>query len=190
MYVTPQQAAQYFGVSTETLRLWADKEKIDFIKTKNGHRRYKIHVQDNKKKKISIIYARVSSRKQEEDLDRQIVFLQKKYPKHQLITDIGSGINFKRKGLITLLDKIFIGSVKEIVVAHRDRLTRFGFEIFEYICKKFNTKIIVIENDNKSPVEDLSEDLFSIITVFTARYNGMRKYEERNSILQKDKDLS
>jgi predicted site-specific integrase-resolvase len=88
------------------------------------------------------------------------------------------------------LDKIFIGSVKEIVVAHRDRLTRFGFEIFEYICKKFNTKITVIEDDNKSPVEDLSEDLFSIITVFTARYNGMRKYEERNSILQKDKDLS
>ena len=186
MYVSPKQASKHYNVSKETLRLWAENNKIKFIKTPKGHRRYKINFQDGKQKKISIIYARVSSKKQKSDLDRQILFLQEKYPSFKLITDIGSGINFKRRGLKTLLDKIFTGTVKEIVVAHKDRLTRFGFELFQYICKKFNTKLTVIKKDNSSPVQDLSEDLFSIITVFTAKYNGMRKYE----LLSEGKNLS
>jgi predicted site-specific integrase-resolvase len=173
MFVTPKQASKHYNVSTETLRLWSENGK----KTEKGHRRYEINIQDNKQKRISIIYARVSSKKQEEDLNRQILFLQQKYPTFELITDIGSGINFKRKGLKTLLDKLFNGVIKEIVVAHKDRLTRFGFELFEFMCKKFNTKLTVVEEENKSPIEDLSEDLFSIITVFTARYNGICKYE-------------
>ena len=189
MFVTPKQASEYYGVSKETLRLWSQNHKIKFIKTKKGHRRYQIDVQDCQPTRVSIIYARVSSSKQQNDLDRQVSFLQQKYPNHELITDIGSGINFKRKGLKTLLDKIFSGSVEQIVVAHKDRLTRFGFELFQYICKKFKTELIVIKDDNKSPVEDLSEDLFSIITVFTARYNGMRKYQT-NSVLQEDQNIS
>jgi predicted site-specific integrase-resolvase len=177
MFVTPKQASKHYNVSTETLRLWSENGKINFIKTEKGHRRYEINIQNNKQKRISIIYARVSSKKQEEDLNRQILFLQQKYPTFELITDIGSGINFKRKGLKTLLDKLFNGVIKEIVVAHKDRLTIFGFELFEFMCKKFNTKLTVVEEENKSPIEDLSEDLFSIITVFTTRYNGIRKYE-------------
>jgi len=186
MFVSPKQASQHFNVSTETLRLWAKNGKIKFIKTKKGHRRYEINIQDHKQERISIIYARVSSKKQEDDLKRQILFLQQKYPTFELITDIGSGINFKRKGLNSILDRLFNGTIKEIVVAHKDRLTRFGFELFEFMCKKFNTKLTVVDEEIKSPIEDLSEDLFSIITVFTARYNGIRKYE----LLSKDKDLS
>ena len=98
MYASPKQAAQYYGVSKETLRLWAIDNKIDFKKTLKGHRRYRINTFNISKKRISIIYARVSSRKQKNNLANQIKFLQDKFPNHELITDIASGINFKRKG--------------------------------------------------------------------------------------------
>lgn len=187
MYVTPKQAAQHFKVQRETLRRWAETNKIDYIKTPKGHRRYKINQPNFKVQKTSILYARVSSSKQEDDLQRQILFLQKKFPNYEIITDIASGINFKRKGLKTLLDKVLSGRVNEVVVAHKDRLTRFGFELFQYLCQKYNTKLTILNNDqDKSPSEELADDLLSIVTVFTARYHGARKYK----VLQKDSNLS
>lgn len=179
MFVSPKQASLYYGVTTESLRQRANKGHIKFTITDGGHRRYQIINKYNKRnEKQSYIYARVSSRKQEDDLKSQVAFLKKKYPKHKVITDIGSGINEKRKSYKTLLDNIFNGDVKEVVVAHKDRLSRFSFELIQQICKKFGTKLIVANkrNGKENPDSELTEDLMSIITVFTARYYGKRKY--------------
>jgi predicted site-specific integrase-resolvase len=112
--------------------------------------------------------------------------LQSQYPDFEVVKDIASGINFKRRGLISILDHVFAGNVSTIVVAHRDRLTRFGFELFQYVFNKFNVSLEVLsDNDIEEPSTELAKDLLSIITVFTARYYGSRKY----SVLQEDKIL-
>ena len=182
MFVSPKQASLYYGVTTESLRQRANKGQVKFIVTDGGHRRYQIiDKNNNRNEKQSYIYARVSSRKQEDDLKSQVSFLQKKYPKHKVITDIGSGINEKRKGYQALLDNVFNGDVKEIVVAHKDRLSRFSFDLIQQICKKFGTKLIIV-NKHESNIgkenssNELTEDLMSVITVFSARYYGRRKY--------------
>ena len=189
---TPKQLATLFGVTTQTLIDWENDGKIKAIKTQGGHRRY-VHnvsepVQTNEgESKKKYIYARVSSSKQVPDLQRQIAVLQKTYPNHDIIQDIGSGINFKRRGLITLLESVFGGNVSEVVVAHKDRLTRFGFDLFQFIFEKFGVSIKVLSDDDvKEPINELARDLLSVVTVFTARYYGARKY----NLLPKDQVLS
>jgi putative resolvase len=189
MFVTSKKAQEYYKVAGETLRSWALRGEIEFKTTAGGHRRYKIMCpEDRENNRKSYIYARVSSKKQDADLQQQIKYLSEKYPEHEVVSDIGSGINPNRKGFKALLDKILSSTVREIVVAHRDRLSRFSFEFISQICKKFGTKIKVLgdEPDSKTPSEELAEDLMSIITVFTARYYGSRKY----NLLKEDKDLS
>ena len=107
----------------------------------------------------------------------KINFLTKKYPSYEIITDIGSGINFKRKGLQQILDDLFEQNISEVVVASKDRFSRFGYELFEYIFNKFGAKITCVNKQLDQTIkEELAEDLLSIITVFTARYHGKRKY--------------
>ena len=122
----PKQLADKLKVSKETLRLWAENGKIKTIKTDGGHRRYIYNEEtNNKETKLKFIYTRVSSKKQQSDLERQIKYLQKLYPEYRIISDIGSGLNFNRKGLNKLLEAIITGTVAEVVVAHKDRLCRF-----------------------------------------------------------------
>lgn len=181
---TPAAAAKLLQVSKETLRLWHHEGKIRATTTDGGHRRYIIDTEGRgtSSEKRSFIYARVSSAssaKQEGDLQRQIDFLQAKYPDHEVISDIGSGLNFKRRGLCTILELLCKGVVKEVVVAHRDRLVRFGFELLDFIFKQHRAVLKVSEDKViKEPVEDLKDDLLAIITVFTARYYGSRKYRK------------
>ena len=179
----PKQLADKLKVSKETLRLWAESGKIKTIKTDGGHRRYIYDDNtDTKDTKLKFIYTRVSSAKQQSDLERQIKFLQKLYPDYKVISDIGSGLNFKRKGFNKLLEAILTGTVKEVVVAHKDRLCRFRFQIFENLCKHFSTTLTIVDDkDGKSQTDELAEDLLSIITVFTARFYGQRKYTTRKS---------
>jgi len=188
MFVSPTIASKHYNVSTETLRLWALEGKIKFTTTPKGHHRYELQSQPviipNRKR---ILYGRVSSSKQSNDLQHQIDYLISKYPGYTVIKDIGSGINFKRKGIVTILGFIFQGLVEEIVVAHRDRLTRIGFELFEFICQQFNTKLTVLSDKEDSDTDDeFTEDFMSIITYFTAKYHGLRKYK----VHKKDKNLS
>lgn len=168
----PKQLADKLKVSKETLRLWAESGKIKTIKTDGGHRRYIYDDNtDAKDSKLKFIYTRVSSAKQQSDLERQIKFLQKLYPDYKVISDVGSGLNFKRKGFNKLLEAILTGTVKEVVVAHKDRLCRFGFQIIENLCKHFSTTLTIVDDkDGKSQTDELAEDLLSIITVFTARF--------------------
>ena len=184
MYVKAKEAADYHGVSIQTLRRWANNGKIQFIRTNGNHRRFLIRNEEKTKK---IIYARVSSQKQKSNLQNQVKYLKKRYPKYELITDIGSGINFKRKGLQRILDGLFDGTIEEVVVTTQDRLVRFGFDLFKYIFIKVGSKLTVInskKNDNDE--SELSEDLLSIITVFTARHYGRRRYNSD----KKNKNIS
>lgn len=184
-YVSPKQASEIFNVSEQTLRRWEEEGQIEAQKTHGGHRRYKIIFPN--KEGTKFIYARVSSRKQSNDLERQVKFLKDKYKGYEVITDIGSGINFKRKGFKSILEQLFEKNVSEVVVAYSDRWSRFGFEFFQWMFYQHGAQLISIsEKQNKSETEELSEDLMSIITVFTARYYGQRKY----NILTKNKDIS
>jgi predicted site-specific integrase-resolvase len=176
MYVASKDAQKFYNVTANTLRRWANNGTIKYITTQGGHRRY--YIQDKNDNRQTFIYARVSSKKQEQDLQRQIKFLKNKYPKHQVITDISSGINYNRKGLNSLLEQVFQSNVKEIVVFSQDRLARFGFDLIQNICTHFHTKLIIENSKEQQTYEqELAEDLLSVVTVFTARYHGSRKYK-------------
>ena len=186
MWVKGAEAAKQLNLCQTTLRKMANDGRINTIWI-NGKRRYDIQSflkEQNVGKKVC--YARVSSAKQRDDLERQKEYLQSIYPNHEIITDIGSGINFKRKNFKALLEQVLQGDVGEIVVAHKDRLCRFGFDLVEWLCSKFNTKIVVLDNTKYSPNEELTKDLLSIITVFSNRIKGLRKY---GSKIKEDKDI-
>jgi excisionase family DNA binding protein len=183
MYVKPKEASKYFKVSDNTLRMWATSGKIKYITTEGGHRRYLINDNLNQTKQPEckkIIYARVSSRKQQDDLERQSNYLKSKYPEHILITDIGSGINFERTGFKRILEGVFNGGIQEVVVAHKDRFSRFGYSLFEWIFKQHNSKLLCDSESEIDETKELSEDLMAIITVFTSRYYGQRKYKNKS----------
>jgi putative resolvase len=181
MYVDAKIAKKYYSVSTDTLRRWHKNGKLDTIQTEGKHRRYYVPDKCSQETRRTIAYARVSSLKQKSDLQNQIDFLKQKYPNYEIISDIGSGINFKRKGFRTILEQLYKGNVKEVVVASKDRFSRFGFDFFEFTFDQFDAKLVSINTTaDKSPQEELAEDLLSITTVFSARYHGMRKYKQSN----------
>jgi putative resolvase len=179
MFVCPKEAAEYYKVSKETLRLRAISGEIEYIITNGGHHRYKIiPIDANKINRKKIIYARVSSSKQKKDLEHQIEFIRKKFPKYTIVKDIGSGFNFERKGFISILEQVMHGNVEEIVVAHNDRLTRIGFDFILFICKNFNTQLTILSNkDDKEPKDEFTDEFISVITHYSAKFYGMRKYD-------------
>jgi len=129
--------------------------------------------------KINICYCRVSSSKQSEDLQRQIKYMHYKYPTYQIISEVGSGMNYKRTGLKKIIDLAILGRINELVIAHKDRLLRFGYELIEYIITEYsNGKIIIInKSEEQTPTEEVVKDIISIINVFVAKINGLRKYK-------------
>ena len=185
MYVTPRKASSHFNVSEQALRSWANTGRIKYITTKGGHRRYLLQKPEQPKQpdELKIIYSRVSSKKQQADLKRQTEFLREKFPDHKIITDIGSGINFKRTGFKRILEGVFNGAIKEVVVAKRDRFTRFGYSLFEWIFEVHNAQLICLDRDEENPQFELTEDLMSIITVFSAKYYGRRSYKKSRADL-------
>ena len=181
---------QLYGVYESTVRNWERTGKIKSIKTPSGYRLFDKQsilanigqISPDVSAKKDIIYCRVSSSHQKEDLSRQCDYLQSRYPNHQLVTDIGSGINFKRKGLQTILELAMSGNLGELVVSYKDRLARFGFELIEWIIKRNKgTLTILDQSDHKSGQQELAEDLLSIITVFNCRNMGRRRYSAADS---------
>ena len=120
------------------------------------------------------LYARVSSLGQKEDLTRQETLLKSKYPNYKLISDIGSGMNLNRKGLRTLIDKAIKGEIKEVIIVHKDRLCRFGYELIEDIITKYSNgkKTILEQTEKKEPKEELVDDVLQIMNIFVAKING------------------
>mmetsp|Transcript_4760 Transcript_4760/g.14411 ORF Transcript_4760/g.14411 Transcript_4760/m.14411 type:complete len:223 (-) Transcript_4760:1392-2060(-) len=185
------QAKKVLGVSDATLRLWADTGAFPSFRTPGGTRLYQLDkflqdrgalekVSELKEEKQKICYCRVSSSNQKDDLQRQIKYMQDKFPDHKIITDIGSGINFKRPGLRAILELSGKGVVSEVVVAYRDRLCRFAFDLIEWILRTNGVKLMVLnESLEGSEQSELAEDLLSIITVFNCKIIGKRKYTKK-----------
>jgi len=186
-WVKAQKAKEYYSISAPTLRVWSDTGKIRGQQQPSGH--YKYWIEDRKSNddttgRQTIIYARVSSKKQSEDLRRQEEYLKKRYPNAILKSDIGSGINYKRNNFKTILQSLFKGNIKEVVVAHKDRFTRLSFEFFEWLFTQFGSVLTSLESEEHAEGDtgsELTDDLMEVITVFTARYYGSRKYKESKS---------
>lgn len=187
--------AKSLGVSIQTLRNW-DKEgklKPTYV-TENGYRYYSEDLLNkfrniknvNKIKKKNILYARVSTKNQKDDLDRQVDNLkQYAYSKgysFEIITDIGSGINYKKEGLLKMINLVECGEVDRIIVLYKDRLIRFGYDLIEYICKLNDTKIEIVDNSTISKEQELTEDLIQIVTVFANKLYGARSKKTINLI--------
>jgi predicted site-specific integrase-resolvase len=197
-YISKKETLKKLGISQMTLLKMANSNKIEYIKTEGGHRKYNLskYIKDNKiktekdqekeitneniKDKLNICYVRVSTIGQKNDLERQKEYMQLKYPKYEIIEDIGSGINFNRKGLRKIIKLGIQGKINTLVVAYKDRLTRFGFELIEDIITNYSEGKIIVENnkEEKEPKEELVDDLLQILNVYTAKLNGMRKYKK------------
>lgn len=200
MYLSINKVAKQLNKSAQTLRNWEKTgELIPAYKTKSGYRYY-TEEQINKllgveeKERVTIGYCRVSSRKQQDDLERQIEnmrnYLCAKGYKFEIITDIGSGINYNKVGLNILIDKVIKGEVDKVVVLHRDRLLRFGFELVENLCRRYGTFIEVVDNTTKTEEQELVEDLVQIITVFSCKLQGKRANKMKKVIAElKDENI-
>lgn len=198
-YYSSKDVTKILGVTAQTLRNWDKEGKLKPSYTKsNGYRYYSEDVilsytQERKTKKdINVVlYARVSSKEQQDDLERQISNLKEyakdKYEKYDVISDIGSGINYEKPGLKRLIELINKKQVDIIVVLYKDRLLRYGFELVEYFAKLNNVKIEVIDKIDKNQDQELVEDLVQIITVFSCKLQGKRK-KKTKELLQKTID--
>jgi predicted site-specific integrase-resolvase len=203
-YVSPFKIRKRFDITSNTLRSWAEAGKIGFIRINEGKGKRLYNINDvnrvlgtdqcttNKPK--TICYARVSSDHQKDDLNRQIELLRSKYPNAEIIKEIASGLNFKREGLETLLEQVYTRSISEVVVTYKDRLCRFGIELVEWIFKKHNVKLVVLNQVTEtegSPYSELATDLLSITNFFVAKTNGTRSAnyrKERNKEGIKEKN--
>ena len=135
-----------------------------------------------RKRKV-VLYARVSSNTQKDDLVNQVKYLEENVKKYdQIITDIGSGLNMKRKGFLKLLRMILNNEISKVVITYPDRLVRFGFEILEEVCKAHNCEIVVLNREDKTPEQELIEDLISILASFSGKLQGMRKEKVKKCV--------
>lgn len=207
-YVKHKKIKELLGVSDSTIRRWANNGTLPHIWTPTGQRMYSTravmelqlkkqqndfkYLQKTNLEKCSsntekgAIYVRVSSSKQKDDLERQQNLLLEQYPRYKVYKDIGSGINFKRKGLLALLKHSREGLFNQVVVASKDRLSRIAFELIEWMLLQDNTRIVVFENEHtyKTNEQELGEDLLGIMQIFCCRWNGKRRYRGTNSVLQ------
>lgn len=189
-FISGTTVKKQFDIATVTLNRWADDGKVKFIKGPGGRRLYSQagiyklfniecpieSISDTSSVRVNVCYCRVSSSHQSDDLTRQIEYLSKEYPEYEIVSDIGSGLNWKRKGFLSLLERVYKGEIGQVVVAYKDRLCRFGSELVEFIFKKAGTQLVVhSKNDEESgESKELSDDLIAVVTSFVARANGRR----------------
>jgi putative resolvase len=195
-FVSIGKIASIFSVSIATLRRWDKSGNLKPIfRTNGGHRRYSIKkvakwlgistAKKSNRLNINILYSRVSSTDQRGDLDRQEevlkTFMRKQGSKSYVsIKDLGSGMNYKKKGLIRLLKLVVSGAVRKIYITHKDRLLRFGFPLIEMIARHFGTKIKILEcTEHESFEVTLAKDVLQLLTVFSARLHGKRSHKNR-----------
>lgn len=198
-YYSIAEFSKILNVSAQTLRNWNKSGKLTPHHTGSNGYRYYSHEQLNQVLNIkpnlnrkTIGYCRVSSNKQKDDLERQInnmkTYLLAQGKPFEIIEDIGSGINYKKKGLKQLIKQVIQGEVDKIVVLYKDRLLRFGFELIEYICTLYHCEIEIVDTTKKSEQEELVEDLIQIVTVFSCRLQGRRANKTKKMIEELIKD--
>ena len=185
-YVPLRKAQERLGLCGNTLRKYADNGQIDVVKGPSGRRLFDCDSFVARQQPPAVVcYARVSSKKQSDDLHRQVAKLQSIYPESEVIRDIGSGLNFKRKGLHSLLERILRNEKLTLVVTHRDRLARFGFDLFKFLVEHNHGQLVVLDNVLAAdPERELTEDLLAILHHFSRRMHGARSHQS-----QKNSDL-
>jgi excisionase family DNA binding protein len=183
----PKEVCQRLGISYATLREYVKKGYIQPVILQSGKWRFREEDVEKlmgivRKRKV-ILYARVSSNTQKDDLINQVKYMEENVKEYdQVITDVGSSLNMKRKGFLKLLRMILNNEVSKVVVAYPDRLVRFGFEIIEEMCKAHNCEIVVLNNEDKTPEKELIEDLISILVSFSEKLQGMRKEKVKKCV--------
>lgn len=202
-FVALGEAVSITGLCPATLRKFADSQMVRSYKTPTGHRMFDRQSlldmcsspsgspqsnDDEGDTRQNFLYARVSSKHQMDDLARQLEFLQRFATSNKLescrpLQDIGSGLNFKRKGLQTILDACLRGTIGSVVVGHKDRLSRLAFDLIESLVERAGGKVIVCDDSNKdmSDERELAEDLMSIVHVFSCRQMGKRRYSRKQT---------
>ena len=198
-YYSIREFSKILGVSAQTLRNWDNNGKLHpHHTTASGYRYYSeeqlnevLHIKP-KNNRITIGYCRVSSPKQKEDLERQIenvrTYLLAKGEPFEIISDIGSGINYKKKGLQELIKRISENQVEKVVILYKDRLLRFGFELVEYLAMLHHCEIEIIDNTEKTEQKELVEDLVQIITVCSCKLQGKRANKAKRMIRELTND--
>ena len=192
-YYSINKFSKILGVSAQTLRNLDKKGKLHPHHTSSNGYRYYSHEQLNQVMnvkpnldRIVIGYCRVSSNKQKDDLERQIenmkLYLTAQGKPFEIISDIGSGIDYKKKGLKELMKRISQNKVDKVVVFYKDRLLRFGFELVEYIASLYDCNIEIIDHTEKTEQQELVEDLVQIITVFSCKLQGKRANKARKLV--------
>lgn len=201
-YITnykPKDFAELLGVSVKTLQRW-DRDGILKANRTPTNRRYYTYdqylqfrgIQTENDIRDVVIYARVSTRNQKDDLKNQVEFLKqfcnsKGMIVSQCIEEFGSGLNYNRKKWNKLLEEVMENKIKIIVISNKDRFIRFGYDWFEKFCERFHTKIIIVNNEALSPNEEFVQDIISILHVFSCRLYGLRKYKNQ---IKKDEDIA
>ena len=200
-FVSGKEASKTLGVHQRTLYQWEEKGQIQTIRTPGNKRLYNVKKflelnkckdkpideckdlddLDKKQERLNICYTRVSTINQKNDLDRQKDLLKAKYNDYIFIEDIGSGLNLNKRGLNKIIHLAIQGKVNELVVAYKDRLTRFGFELIEEIITKYSKGKIIILNKRQDtdPEEELVKDVMAIMNVYVAKMNGLRRYKNK-----------
>ena len=189
-YLGGLEASKALGVHQRTLYNWDKKGLLTpgnkrlynvkkFIENKKCKKQVCTNLDDlDKNKKLNLCYVRVSSNNQKDDLKRQKELMIQKYPNHLIIEEIGSGLNLNKKGIKKIIKLAIAGKINELVVAYRDRLTRFGFKLIEKLINDYSKKKIIVlnEKDKIEPEEELVNDIMSIMNVYVAKMNSLRKY--------------
>lgn len=193
------EAAELLGVSGNTLRRWEREGRlIPDERTEGNQRRYRLSsirpemVRNDDHKRRTVAYARVSSHDQKEDLERQKkmleIFCAANGWQYEVISDLGSGMNYQKKGLRKLLEAILDGQIGRLVITHKDRLLRFGAELVFSICEARNVEVLIMnKGEDTTFEEDLAKDVLEIITVFSARLYGSRSHKNKKIIDQMKK---
>jgi predicted site-specific integrase-resolvase len=198
---TPQEFGKLIGRTTNTLQKW-DRKGILKAHRSPTNRRYYTHEQYlqyrglvAQEQGLTIAYARVSGVAQKPDLANQVAALKaycesKQIKVDEWMQDIDSGLNYKRKQFNRLMGLVELGQVRRIMIAHRDRLVRFGYEYFEAFCERHHTELIVVNGESLSPEQELVQDLLAIVTVFSARLQGLRSYKNvlKEAALRKEEE--
>ena len=187
----PKDVAKILNVTVRTLQSWDRQGLLPALRTPAGRRWYseeqinKFLNKENSQEsgKINIAYSRVSSRQQKNELENQENFIKNHVNGNGMIigkyfSDIGSGLNYKRENFLKMIELVMERKVDKIFVTYKDRVVRFGFDLVEWICQRFGTEIIVLNDKKTSPENELVNDLISIIHVFSCRIYGLRKYKK------------
>ena len=185
------EAAKRLGVTKMTVLRWIKAGKIKAYKVGREHRIPESEIKRILEGKVPdkvVIYARVSSRDQKEDLERQVEYLKgycttKGYKVARILTDIASGLNENRKGLRQLFRLVESGEITKVIITYRDRLTRFGFRYLEQYFSSHGVEIeVIFDDESKTPEKELVEDLLSTVTSFAGKLYGMRSHKKKRLV--------